>query len=416
MDKKPTDATSLSGGQKRGFSMTTVEEQLAINSSFIDLAKQEALLPIKVSNFYQRKIDEEVAAIGSTDGPLHRVAYPSQERILLKAPNEVPDFVDDRSNMPPGLADIVIHKYRERLLFLPTPFCVGHCQYCFRQDVLTEQHTKEKDPLVDRLNALDTYLANHDEVTEVILSGGDPMILPYEKLKLVLDRIKQHSQVESIRIHTRTTVFSPTVLIKSCDLLAKANVRLVSHIVHPYEICDTVAETLQKLVRNGVRCYSQFPLLRKINDHPKVLLTLLKRLDELGVRNLSIFLPDAIKYSAAFRIRFDRILSIIDELNWSTPSWINATRFVLDSPYGKVRRGDLKYYDHQSQCAVFERDRHEVHYPDIPESMDEPGQLDLLLWKERGQLKNPSSAQHTYKLNPESEIPVKEKETILTRV
>jgi len=363
---------------------TSVEAQSIINRDFQELSKQESLLPIKVTSFYRKKIEEEIAALGHTEGPLHRVAYPSREKIEVRAPGEVADFVDDRHNMPKGIPDIIIRKYRERILFLPTSVCAGHCQYCFRQDVLSEQHGQVPIALEDKLRMLKEYLRDRKEIKEVILSGGDPMILPLHALRPIIGTLKDELNVESIRIHTKTICYAPNVFHneEKLELLGKAKVRVVFHIVHPYEICDEVKQTIQRMRSHGIRCYSQFPLLRNVNDHPDLLIHHLEQLDRLEVRNLSIFIPDPIYYSGAFRVSLSRLFDLINQFNWRSPSWINSTRFVLDTSIGKVRREDMKHYDHETSTAVFEREGKQIVYPDFPASLDKPGELKTLLWKD----------------------------------
>jgi len=359
--------------------------QESLNIAFQELAKKDGLLPIKVTGFYRKKIEEEVTALGHHEGPLHRGIYPTSDRMNVRAPGEVPDFVDDRENMPEGLKDAAIRKYDNRMLFFPTDVCAAHCQYCFRQDVLAELHENEPTftTLDQNLTHLKEYLGQRPEVQEVILSGGDPMTIAYPKLEHVLRTLKEEAKVPHIRIHTRTLIFSPKIFKpETVQLLADTNVRLVNHTIHPYEICEEVEHYIGELRAAGVRLYNQFPLLRKVNDHPEVLRQHLTRLDELEIRNLSMFIPDPINYSAAFRIRLKRLFSLIDELNWSTPSWVNSTRVVLDTHYGKVRREDLKEYDEESGQAVFVREGNRIPYPDLPADIDEPGDLKTLLWKD----------------------------------
>lgn len=367
-------------------------DQVTVNERFTHLAQRDRLLPIKITPFYQSKIDMEVSVLGHCSGPLHRVSYPSEERLSLSAPGEVADFVDDRHNMPPGLERFAIRKYGNRMLFFPTTRCIGHCQYCFRQDVLAEEAHKEAVSLEIALPRLSDYLNDHQEIEEVILSGGDPMALNARTLQNVLERISSVRKELSIRIHTRAVAFSPSVFTKEkCDVLGEHKVRLVGHIIHPYEICDTVEVAYRKLIAAGVRVYNQFPLLRGINDHSTVLNLLLKRLDDNGIRNLSIFLPDAIYYSASFRVSFSRIERIANELNWSTSSWVNSTRFVLDSPIGKVRREDFVEYDAANRLVIFEREGQRVAYPDLPEEMDIPGDIETMLWQRRMPANNSQS-------------------------
>ncbi len=362
----------------------SVLSQTEINERFRILAEQEHLLPIKITQFYQRKIDDEVAALGHTGGPLHRSAYPSVERLEVRAPGEVADFVEDRQNMPEGLRDLVVHKYENRLLFLPTDICSAHCQYCFRQDVLSHMHVQDVAtvPFADKVHSLIDYLRANSKVTEVILSGGDPMTIGFGRLDQILKTVTQQTQVTNFRIHTRTIVFSPRVWSdKVISLLSDHNVRIVFHIIHPYEVCDEVKQCISRIQARGIRCYNQFPLLRKVNDHAEVLQRHLTQLDELGIRNLSMFIPDAIHFSAPFRIRLRRLFDIVDQLNWTGPSWVNSTRLVMDTPVGKVRREDMASYDEQG-IVTFVREGKQIEYHDFPEELDEPGDLNTLLWKD----------------------------------
>jgi lysine 2,3-aminomutase len=361
---------------------SNIAKQSELNQRYAAFSAHERLLPVKVTRFFQKKIDEEVTTIGNNEGPLHRIAYPTQERLTVHTKDEVVDFVDDRSNMPDNAKDVLIHKYADRLLFMPTASCIGHCQYCFRQDVLSDP-LLQKNALDHKLEILSDYLAKNRDITEVILSGGDPMSLAYTQLEKIISCLQNIPQVESIRLHTKTISYAPQVFTdEKMKLLGDARVRLVFHIVHPYELCDEVTAKIKELQQHGIRCYNQFPLLRNINDHVDVLIKLLKLLDDLNVRNLSMFVAEPVKYSASYRISLPRLFSLLDELNWRTPSWINSTRFALDTPIGKVRREDLQSYDAQTRVAIFKRQCNEVRYQDFPQELDIPGELTTLLWKD----------------------------------
>ncbi|RWP94220.1 radical SAM protein [Mesorhizobium sp.] len=360
--------------------------QSSINEVFNAISIREGLLPVKVTPFYERKIKEEVETLSSHLGPLHRASFPTRDRISLRAPNEVRDFVDDRSN---ALGDAsktsMIRKYANRLLFLPTPKCFGHCQYCFRTDVLTENNAiGQPNGQSADLHQLLEYLDTHPEVTEVILSGGDPLVLSTSRLGAIIEGIRSVPSVKSIRIHTRAIVYEPDAFtFDKIDLFARHNIRVVFHIVHPYEICHEVSEKVAELRERGVRLYNQFPLLRNTNDHHLVLNRLLGLLDEIGVRNLSIFIPDPINFSAAFRMRLSRVWQIADHLNFTSPSWINSTRFVFDSNGGKVRRENYVATNSVSDAAIFVRDGKPIPFPDFPEHLDVPGKIEFMLWREK---------------------------------
>ena len=361
---------------------TNAALQSELNQRYDTLSAQENLLPIKVTQFFQKKIDEEVSTLGHNEGPLHRIAYPTRERLFIRTPDEVDDFVEDRSNMPENAKDSLIHKYHNRILFMVTNNCIANCQYCFRQNVLSDPLI-EKNRLDHKLLVLADYLTLHSEITEVILSGGDPMSLPYIQLEKIILFLKNISQIEAIRLHTKAISYAPQVFSEAkMKLLGDANVRLVFHLVHPYEICDEVGATIKKLQQYGVRCYNQFPLLRNINDHVEILIKLLTLLDDLNVRNLSMYVAEPVKYSASYRISLPRLFNLLDELNWSTPSWINSTRFALDTPIGKVRREDLQSYNAETGLAIFKRQGKAVRYQDFPQELDVSGKLDVLLWRQ----------------------------------
>ncbi|MBE1237731.1 radical SAM protein [Phaeovibrio sulfidiphilus] len=355
----------------------------SVFSAYDRLCEQEGLLPVKVTPFYQRKVEQEVAALGHREGPLYRLVYPTPERLALRVPGERVDFVRDRAGLASGGQQAVMQKYPDRLLFLPTEQCAAHCQYCLRQNLLNELRDDSARDLDLKLEALRACLEARPKVREVIISGGDPLTLPVEALIRVLDFVAHDCRVPRVRLHTRAIAYAPTLFERPglADALARTRTRVVLHLVHPYEICTRVAETIGMLRDAGVRLYNQFPLLRRVNDHTEVLVEHLELLDDLGVRNLSIFAPDPVTWSASFRLPLARIAALMDELNASTPSWINATRFVFDTPIGKVAREDMRSNDVEGGFAVFEREGRSVTYPDFPAEHDRPGDIATLLWK-----------------------------------
>jgi lysine 2,3-aminomutase len=362
---------------------TTLAEQAGLDGRYDALAARERLLPIKVPAFFAAKVDEEVRVLGHTEGPLHRMVRPPRERLALDAGGEVPDWVDDRSNMPVTGSRTIIHKYPDRVLFMPTSTCAGHCQYCFRQDVLSEAHAGGRTSVGSELDKLVAYVESQPRVTEVLLSGGDPMTLPYRDLEVLLDRLRALPQLRSIRIHTRALTYAPKTFADPAKiaLLARARVRLVLHFAHPYEICADIRDVLGRLDAAGLRLYNHFPLLRGVNDHVDVIARLIETLDEARVRTLSIYMPEPIRYSAPWRLSLKRFLAIEDELTTTTPGWINAVRFTLDSPIGKVRGEHIVAWDHAADRVTFERQGQRFVYPDFPEAMDRPGDRSVMLWK-----------------------------------
>lgn len=176
----------------------------------------------------------------------------------------------------------MIRKYEERVLLLVTESCFSNCQYCFRQDILSEGKSVKKSLDEEDVEKIVVFLKGHPEISEAILSGGDPMTLDVRNLEMIFRKLSEETPVKSFRLHTRIITYDPTSLTaEKIGLLAKYDVRLVFHIAHPYEICDTVKEKIREVRANGIRMYNQFPLLRGINDHHLVLIEHMKKLDEL---------------------------------------------------------------------------------------------------------------------------------------
>lgn len=340
------------------------------------LVEEDNLLPIKISNFYMKKILEEIDAIGK-GGPLYRSVIPVKDKIELKTSVETRDYVEEDKHNPVENCDYIIQKYENRLVFIITDVCFAHCQYCFRTYNLSKfQQSNLKETIVNKIKTLKEYLSKNPKVKEVIFSGGDPLSIGYDNMKYALEELKEWN----IRIHTRAIVYDPSIFTSEMiSLLSKNNVRLVFHINHPYEIDDEVEKKINEIRKSGIRMYSQFPLLRGINDNSKVLIKLLTEMDELDVRPLSIFIPDPISYGAVNRVSAERIEKIMDEVNWNTPSWVNSTRFVMDTTIGKVRRENI--VKKEGKCITFSRDEKTVDYYDLDDGIDVPSDINILLWK-----------------------------------
>ncbi|MCL2841166.1 MAG: 4Fe-4S cluster-binding domain-containing protein [Defluviitaleaceae bacterium] len=347
--------------------------------SYENLVQSDFLLPIKVTEFYMKKVKEEIDAIGK-DGPLYKSVIPTDDRIYLKANKESRDYVEEKKHMPIENCNYIIRKYNDRLVFLTTTSCVSHCQYCFRTYNLAEEVKNKYSSTIDeKLESLCKFLNLNEQINEVILSGGDPLTIQASYLEKIFKKITQQN-IKNIRLHSRAIIYDPSILDdEMIYVLSKYNVRVVLHINHPYEICDSVEEKIKLMCNNKIRLYSQFPLLRGINDNYIVLKKLLTKMDELNIRPISIFIPDPIVYGASFRINYKRILQIINQLNWNTPSWINSTRFVMDTTIGKVRCENIVKWD--KNCITFARDGKEIDYYDLDEQLDIQTDISKLLWK-----------------------------------
>ena len=247
-----------------------IEEKIIdkeLQEQYQKLVEIDNLLPIKITNFYKKKLMEEINTIG-IGGPLYRSVIPIKDKIEVKTSVETRDYVEEEKHNPVENCDYIIQKYDNRLVFIITDVCFAHCQYCFRTYNLSKfQQSNLKETIKNKISVLKKYLQANPYIKEVIFSGGDPLSIGYDNMKYALEELKEWD----IRIHTRAIVYEPSIFTEEMiDLLKKYNVRLVFHINHPYEIDEDVEEKISEIRKQGVRMYSQFPLLRGINDNSKV--------------------------------------------------------------------------------------------------------------------------------------------------
>lgn len=271
----------------------------------------------------------------------------------------------------------IIHKYSDCVLILATKQCVKRCAYCFRQ--INLDFFEETD-FYEFANSVLEYLKKHEEVEELILSGGDPITLGADKLQYLLAAIACNTKVNNFRLHTRSIVYAPDMISDEIiAVLKKYDVRLIFHIIHPYEIYDAVEEKIAKIHQMGIRCYNQFPILRNINDNVKILKNILDLLDRNRVRNLTMFIPDPLNTLEEYRVSIKRVAAMYDELEKTTRSWINATRCMFDSVQGKISIKNLLRIE--NNIAYFKKNDEIVEFPDIPDDVDIPGDLSKMLWR-----------------------------------
>ncbi len=333
-----------------------------------------------VNEFYKRKIEEEEKYV--KNGPLKRVIYKDKCYGSSTQYGVVNDYAGDNLYAIDE-SDTILHKYSNRLLVLVTSKCICECAYCFRQ---VNRRTNISEVAIEKItdNVID-YVNNHKEVKEVIISGGDPIILGAKKLSYFLEKISKETHIRDFRLHTRSIVHSPDIITKEIiELLAKYDVRLVFHIVHPYEICTYVEDKIKEIQKKGIRCYNQFPLLRGINDNVKVIASLLYLLDNNRIRNLTIFITDPLIDIEEYRVSIRRSYEIWAELEMNYPAWLNATKMVFDSSIGKIAIKDMIELDEEKQGYWFRRGEKKIFFPDIPEEIDEAGDLNSMLWKDKG--------------------------------
>jgi EF-P beta-lysylation protein EpmB len=248
--------------------------------------------PLRVPPAFADLIDPD-----NPDDPLLRQVFPD-----VREDEPVAGFGADPLNEQdfqpaPG----ILHKYHGRVLLLLTAACAIHCRYCFRRHF----PYSDSNPLNSHWPATLDYLRTHDDVREVIFSGGDPLMLDDEKLTVLVRDLETIPHLRRLRIHTRMPVAAPErINPEFIDLLAQSRLRpvVVVHVNHAQELGVPARRAIRALRNAGVTLLNQSVLLRAINDSAAVLVELSESLFELGVMPYYLHLLDPVAGAAHFRV------------------------------------------------------------------------------------------------------------------
>jgi EF-P beta-lysylation protein EpmB len=241
----------------------------------------------------------------------------------------VPGFTADPLKESPAERFGVIEKYSGRLLLMVTPACSGHCRFCFRRHLLDTGP-----PLADQVKAFHRRMARSADITEVILSGGDPLVLSDRRLADWFEEIARYPQVRRIRIHSREPVFSPERITPQLEALlagAPRPVVLAVHVNHADELDDETADALARLRDADVLLLTQTVLLRGVNDSLDRLAALYERAVDCGLAPYYLHQLDRVAGAAHFAVDPDRGRALVRQLQCSLPGYL-VPRYVEEIP------------------------------------------------------------------------------------
>ena len=263
---------------------------------------------------------------GNTHDPLLRQVLPLHAETRLQ-PGYLRDPLNELHAMPvPGL----LHKYPGRALFTLTGACAIHCRYCFRRHF---PYSAANPVASSWENAFD-YLAGHTEISEIILSGGDPLLLPDARLQAVAQQLAAIPHIRTLRLHTRMPVVLPERIDgRLLGWLADYSRRVVMvvHCNHPQEIDNTVISAMDRLSRAGVMLLNQSVLLKGINDNAATLIHLSEALFAAGVLPYYLHQLDRVQGAAHFEVDDKTARSLMDAVHAALPGYL-VPRLVRDLP------------------------------------------------------------------------------------
>jgi L-lysine 2,3-aminomutase len=283
--------------------------QQALSEAFTDLPSLLEYLHIKENDLsemnlalkdFSLRVPREFAALmrpGDANDPLLRQVLPSGLE-LAPLPGFIENPVGDReAEVQPGL----LHKYHGRVLIIATGACGVHCRYCFRRHYPYEKGSASPKQWASIL----THLEQEKTIQEVILSGGDPLMMSDEKLMGWISDLSSIPHLKRLRIHTRLPVILPQrVIPELTESLSSSRLKItmVIHANHPNELSSHVAEAMAMLKQQSITLLNQSVLLKGVNDKLDTLTALSERLFEIGVLPYYLHLLDQVAGAAHFEV------------------------------------------------------------------------------------------------------------------
>ncbi|HEX8901764.1 KamA family radical SAM protein [Vitreimonas sp.] len=322
-------------------------------------------LPLGITPYFASRMN-----LSAPEDALRRTHIPVGAE-WRRTPGEAEDPLgEDADTVVPGL----VHRYPDRVLFLATGFCSTYCRYCTRSRMVGSVGAGYSFTTTKWEAAL-SYIEQHREVRDVLISGGDPLTLSDDKLEYLLDRLNGIDHVEFIRIGTKVPVVLPTRVTPAFVRMLRRlrRVWMSVHFTHPGEFSPEVDQALGRLADAGVPLGSQTVLLKDVNDDAVIMRQLMHGLLQRRVRPYYLYQCDPIAGSAHFRTPVSKGLEIIEALRGHTSGYA-VPHFVIDAPGGGGKLPLLPQYatgrdNRELQLRNYRGDR--FTYPDPQPSGEE---------------------------------------------
>ncbi|SCZ07959.1 lysine-2,3-aminomutase-like protein [Microvirga guangxiensis] len=291
----------------------------------------------RVAEHYAIAISPAMAALIDRNDPNDPIAlqFVPQVSELMTTPEERNDPIGDLAHSP---VEGIVHRYPDRVLLKAVHVCPVYCRFCFRREMVGPQGLGTLSP--DALDRAFAYIAEHREIWEVILTGGDPLVLSPRRLSELMQRLASIEHVKIVRFHTRVPVVEPervdAALIAALRASGKTTY-VALHANHPRELTPAAREACARLVDSGVVMISQSVLLKGINDDPNTLAALMRAFVETRVKPYYLHHPDLAPGTSHFRLSLEEGRALVAGLRGRISGLCQPT-YVLDIPggYGKA--------------------------------------------------------------------------------
>jgi len=283
----------------------------------------------RVNDYYLELIDWN-----DPDDPIKQLIVPRIEELndwgKLDASNEEAVTV----------ARGVQHKYPHTVLLLCNEVCGSYCRYCFRKRLFMNDNDEATKDVSEGLD----YIANNPNVTNVLLTGGDPLLMSTRRMVNILAALRDIPHVEIVRIGSKMPAFDPWRLVNDSELqaafrrfsTAHRRIYLMAHFDHPRELTDDAIEGIDCFIQCGVVCVNQCPLIKGVNDDPEVLAALYRKLSFIGCPPYYLFQGRPTAGNEPYEVPIVRGWQIFTEALRQGSGLARRARFVMSHETGKI--------------------------------------------------------------------------------
>jgi lysine 2,3-aminomutase len=318
--------------------MTLRSPQALVDAGLVEAGRLPALE--QVAARYAVAISPAMAGlIDAADAadPIARQFLPDEAE-LTSAPGEDPDPIGDFAHTP---VEGIVHRYPDRVLLKPTHTCAVYCRFCFRREMVGPDGLKPLSPAA--LDAALAYIAGRPEIWEVIVTGGDPLVMSPRRLHALTDRLSAIAHVKVVRFHTRVPAVDPEAVTDELVAALKSPTRatyVALHADHPRELTAAARAACARIVDAGIPMVSQSVLLRGVNDDPETLAALMRAFVESRIKPYYLHHADLAPGTSHLRTTVAEGQALMRSLRGRVSGLAQPT-YVLDIPggHGKVPVG-----------------------------------------------------------------------------
>ena len=281
------------------------------------------------NEYYQKLIDWR-----DPEDPIRRLVIPDIGELDAWGRLDASD--EESYQKVPGLE----HKYEFTALLLVNDVCGAYCRFCFRKRLFMD----ENDEVVRDVSQGIKYIREHPEINNVLLTGGDPLIMSTKKLEEIIRPLREIDHVQIIRIGTKIPVFNPFRLINDPDLPAlfekysqqHKRIYIMAHFNHPRELTDEAIAGMDLLRRAGAITVNQTPMIRGINSDPDILAELFNKLSYAGIPPYYVFICRPTLGNKMFSVPIEEAFEIFEKARMKCSGLAKRARLVMSHSTGKI--------------------------------------------------------------------------------